>query len=68
MSFFTYMTVEGKKVQMDVHPDEINVVPISMPDGSIIYAVAGIREERKLLKLQQLIDIDISVIDIDIAA
>lgn len=53
---------------MDVHPDEINVVPISMPDGSIIYAVAGIREERKLLKLQQLIDIDISVIDIDIAA
>ncbi len=45
---------------MDVHPDEINTVPISMPDGSIVYAVAGVREERKLRKLQQLIDVDVA--------
>ncbi len=60
MSSFTYLLLEGHKAQMDVHPDEINTVPISMPDGSIIYAVAGIREERKLRKLQQLIDIDVA--------
>ena len=60
MSSFTYLLLEGQKAQMDVHPDEINAVPISMPDGSTIYAVAGIREQRKLFKLQQLIDIDIA--------
>ncbi len=60
MSSFTYLLLEGQKAQMDVHPDEINTVPISMPDGSIIYAVAGVREERKLIKLQKLIDIDVA--------
>ena len=60
MSPFTYLLLEGHKAQMDVHPDEINTVPISMPDGSIIYAVAGVREERKLIKLQKLIDIDVA--------
>lgn len=55
---FAYLLLEGQKVQMDVDPDEINTVSVSMEDGSIIYAVAGVDEEQKLLELQQYMDID----------
>tara|TARA_B100000513_G_scaffold98485_1_gene41887 strand:+ start:176 stop:358 length:183 start_codon:yes stop_codon:yes gene_type:complete len=60
MAPFAYLLSEGKKVQMDVHPDEINTVPVSFKDGSIIYAVAGIDEEQKLLELQHVLDVDFS--------
>ena len=39
---------------MEVHPDEIKTVAVSLKDGSIIYAVAGPSEERKLLELQMI--------------
>ena len=55
---FAYLLLEGQKVQMDVDPDEINTVSVSMEDGSIIYAVAGVDEEQILLELQQYMDID----------
>ena len=41
-------------MDMEVHPDEIKTVAVSLKDGSIIYAVAGPSEERKLLELQML--------------
>ena len=41
-------------MEMEVHPDEIKTVPVSLKDGSIIYAVAGPSEERKLLELQMI--------------
>ena len=54
MTSFTYLLLEGEKVEMEVHPDEIKTVAVSLQDGSIIYAVAGPSEERKLLELQML--------------
>ena len=54
MTSFTYLLLEGEKVEMEVHPDEIKTVAVSLKDGSIIYAVAGPSEERKLLELQMI--------------
>ena len=43
-------------MQMEVHPDEIYTVAVSLEDGSTIYAVAGEAEEKKLISLQQSIE------------
>ena len=58
MAPFTYLLLEGQKVEMDVHPDEIDTVSVRIEDGSTVYAVAGVDEEMKLLQLQSLMDID----------
>ena len=57
MSPFTYLLLEGEKVEIEVHPDEINTVPVSLDDESIIYAVAGASAERKLLHYQMIFDL-----------
>ena len=54
MSSYTYLLLEGEKVQMEVHPDEINTVEVTLEDGSIVYAVASSAEERKLLDWQMI--------------
>ena len=54
MSSYTYLLLEGEKVQMEVHPDEINTVEVILEDGSIVYAVASAAEERKLLDWQMI--------------
>ena len=43
---------------MEVHPDAINTVAVSLEDGTNIYAVAGEAEEKKLITLQQIIEED----------
>lgn len=43
---------------MEVHPDAINTVAVSLEDGTTIYAVAGEDEENKLITLQQIIEED----------
>ena len=53
MSRFTYLLLEGEKVEMDVNPDEINTVPIALDDHLIIYAVASEDDQWKLLELQK---------------
>ena len=58
MSRFNYLLLEGDKVQMDVHPDEINTVPIALEDQSIIYAVLSQDDQWKLLELQKNIDLN----------
>ena len=58
MAPFTYVLLEGQKVEMDVHPDEINTLSVCLEDGSTVYAVVGVDEEMKLLELQRLMDID----------
>ena len=60
MAPFTYLLFEGQKVQMDVHPDEIDTVSVRLEDKSIVYAVAGKDEEQKLLELQHFMDIGIA--------
>ena len=41
---------------MQVDPDAINTVAVSLDDGSTIYAVAGEAEEKKLISLQRSIE------------
>ena len=45
-------------MQMDVHPDEINTVPIALEDQSIVYAVLSQDDQCKLLELQKNIDLN----------
>ena len=54
MTSYTYLLLEGEKVQMEVHPDEINTVEVILGDGSIVHAVASAAEERKLLDWQMI--------------
>ena len=58
MSRFTYLLLEGQKMQADVHPDEINTVPIALEGHSIIYAVSSKDDQWKLLELQKNIDLN----------
>ena len=60
MAPFTYLLLEGQKVEIDVHPDEIDTVSVRLEDGSIVYAVASADEENKLLELQHVMDTDIA--------
>ena len=56
MQYYTFMLLQGEKVQLEVDPDAINTVAVSLGDGSTIYAVAGASEEKKLISLQKRID------------
>ena len=56
------MLLQGQKVQMEVHPDEINTVAVALEDGTTIYAVAGEAEEKKLIALQRSIEEDGQII------
>ena len=56
MQYYTFMLLQGEKVQLEVDPDAINTVAVSLEDGSTIYAVAGASEEKKLISLQKRID------------
>lgn len=52
---------EGEKVQLDVHPDNVDTVAIDMGDGSTVYAVLALGEQEKLVKLQLLTKLSASV-------
>ena len=50
------MLLQGEKVQLEVDPNSINTVAVSLEDGSTIYAVAGASEEKKLVSMQRRIE------------
>ena len=50
------MLLQGEKVRLEVDPDAINTVAVSLDDGSTIYAVAGVSEEKKLISMQKRIE------------
>ena len=56
MTYHTFMLLQGKKVQLEVDPNAINTVAVSLDDGSTIYAVAGASEEKKLVSMQRRIE------------
>ena len=56
MAYYTFMLLQGEKVQLEVDPNAINTVAISLDDGSTIYAVAGASEEKKLVSMQKRIE------------
>ena len=58
MAYHTFMLLQGEKVQLEVDPNAINTVAVSLEDGSTIYAVAGASEEKKLVSMQKRIEED----------
>ena len=52
MSDYTYLLVDGEKVQLQVHPDSIVTEAFVLEDGSVVYAVVGVEEQHKLFSLQ----------------
>ena len=64
MSFHTFMLLQGEKVRLEVDPDAINTVAVSLEDGSTIYAVAGASEESKLVSMQKSIDEEKTIVSL----
>ena len=46
----------GREGAAGVDPNAINTVAVSLEDGSIIFAVVGASEEKKLVSMQKRID------------
>ena len=51
MLLHTFMLLEGQKVQLEVHPDSIITEDFQLADGTIVHAVIGEEEQRKLISL-----------------
>jgi len=58
------MLLQGEKVQLEVDPDSINTVAVSLEDGSTIYAVAGASEEKKLVSMQRRIEEEKAIVSL----
>ena len=64
MSFHTFMLLQGEKVRLEVDPDAINTVAVSLEDGSTIYAVVGLSEEKKLISMQKRIEEEKTIVSL----
>ena len=64
MTYHTFMLLQGEKVQMEVDPNMINTVAVSLEDGSTIYAVAGASEEKKLVSMQKSIEEEKTIVSL----
>ena len=58
------MLLQGEKVQLEVDPNSINTVAVSLEDGSTIYAVAGASEEKKLVSMQNRIEEEKAIVSL----
>ena len=58
------MLLQGEKVLLEVDPDAINTVAVSLDDGSTIYAVAGVSEEKKLISMQKRIEEEKTIVSL----
>ena len=64
MTHHTFMLLQGEKVQLEVDPNSINTVAVSLEDGSTIYAVAGASEEKKLVSMQNRIEEEKAIVSL----
>ena len=64
MTHHTFMLLQGEKVQLEVDPNAINTVAVSLEDGSTIYAVAGASEEKKLVSMQKRIEEEKAIVSL----
>ena len=64
MAYYSFMLLQGKKVQLEVDPNAINTVAVSLDDGSTIYAVAGASEEKKLVSIQKSIEEEKTIVSL----
>ena len=58
------MLLQGEKVQLEVDPNAINAVAVSLAHGSTIYAVGGSAEEKKLIAIQTCIEEDKAIVSL----
>ena len=58
------MLLQGEKVQLEVDPNSINTVAVSLEDGSTIYAVVGESEEKKLVSMQKCIEEEEAIVSL----
>ena len=58
------MLLQGEKVQLEVEPNSINTVAVSLEDGSTIYAFAGASEEKKLVSMQRRIEEEKAIVSL----
>ena len=58
------MLLQGEKVQLEVDPNSINTVAVSLEDGSTIYAVEGASEEKKLVSMQRRIEEEKAIVSL----
>ena len=64
MTHHTFMLLQGEKVQLEVDPNSINTVAVSLEDGSTIYAVAGASEQKKLVSMQRRIEEEKAIVSL----
>ena len=64
MNYHAFMLLRGEKVQLEVDPNAINNVAVSLEDGSTIYAVAGASEEKKLVSMQKRIEEEKAIVSL----
>ena len=64
MAYHTFMLLQGEKVQLEVDPSAINTVAVSLEDGSTIYAVAGVSEEKELVSMHKRIEEEKTIVSL----
>ena len=64
MTYHTFMLLQGENVRLEVDPNAINTVAVSLEDGSTIYAVAGASEEKKLVSMQRRIEEEKAIVSL----
>ena len=52
----TFILLEGEKIQLEVHPDAVITEDFQLADGTVVHAVIGEEEQRKLMILQNILN------------
>ena len=52
----TFILLEGEKIQLEVHPDAVITEDFQLADGTVVHAVIGEEEQRKLMSLQNILN------------
>ena len=56
MHLHTFILLEGEKIQLEVHPDAVITEDFQLADGTVVHAVIGEEEQRKLMILQNILN------------
>ena len=56
MHLHTFILLEGEKIQLEVHPDAVITEDFQLADGTVVHAVIGEEEQRKLMSLQNILN------------
>ena len=56
MHLHTFILLEGEKIQLEVHPDAVITEDFQLADGTVVHAVIGEEEQKKLMSLQNILN------------